>query len=296
LGDGLFRSCGETALLSPSHRLQRTKPARLRETLKKKKSAFEYFRKNCRSLKYPFTKNMTQVNKLIIDIETVGEDFDLLDEATQESLTRWIKKEATDEDDYKIALEDLKNGLGFSPLTGEIVAIGVLDYYKNEGVVYYQAPGQKNKDVSENGITFKQTAEKEMLQKFWDGAQKYQHFITFNGRGFDMPFLMTRSAIHGLRPTKDLMRGRYLYQNNADAIHIDLQDQLTFYGATRRKGSLHLWSRAFGIESPKADGITGDDVGHLFKKKKFLDIAKYNVGDLRATKALYEKWENYLQF
>ncbi len=106
---------------------------------------------------------------------------------------------------------------------------------------------------------------------------------------------MVRSAIRGVRPTKDLMQGRYPWQqrNNA-AIHIDLQDVLSFYGATRRKGSLHLWSRAFGIESPKAGGVKGDDVGPLFKKKKFLEIAKYNVRDIRATRELYAKWEEYL--
>lgn len=239
---------------------------------------------------------MSTPAKLVIDIETVGEDFNVLDKATQEVLTRWIKKESADDEEFKVALEELKNGLGFSPLTGEVVAIGVLDYYKNEGVVYFQAPGERLKETSEEGITFKPMGEKEMLEKFWDGARHYQHFITFNGRGFDIPFLMIRSAIHDIRPTKDLMRGRYISQHNYDAIHIDLLDQLTFYGAVRRKGGLHLWSRAFGIESPKSQGITGDDVGRLFKEKKYLDIAKYNVGDLRATKALYEKWEKYLNF
>lgn len=239
---------------------------------------------------------MSNQPKLVLDIETVGEDFDSLDVHTKENLTRWIEKESSDEVEYKAALEDLKNGLGFSALTGQIVVIGVLDYYKNEGVVYFQAPGEKNKEVTENGITFKQTTEKEMLEKFWDGARHYDQFITFSGRGFDVPFLAVRSAVHGIRPTKDLMRGRYLYQQDAHALHIDLQDQLTFYGAVRKKGSLHLWSRAFGIESPKSEGITGDDVGRLFKEKKFLDIAKYNVGDLRATKALYEKWAEYLNF
>ena len=126
-----------------------------------------------------------------------------------------------------------------------------------------------------------------MLRKFWELAERYQVFITFNGRAFDMPFLITRSAIKGVRPTKDLMRGRYLYQNNPDALHIDLAEQLSFYGATRRKGSLHLWSRAFGIPSPKSSGVTGDDVGPLFKRGKFLDIARYNVGDIRATPATF---------
>ncbi len=239
---------------------------------------------------------MSTSRKLIIDIETVGEDFKALDKTTQEELTRWIKKESESEIEYEEALDELKNRLGFSPLTGEIIVIGVLDADKDEGVVYFQAPGERIADSKENNITFKQFSEKEMLEKFWDGVKQYNQFITFNGRGFDIPFLMIRSAVHNIRPTKDLMRGRYLYQQNYEAVHIDLQDQLTFYGALRRKGGLHLWSRVFGIESPKSGGITGDDVGRLFSEKKFLDIARYNVKDLRATKALYEKWEKYLRF
>lgn len=234
--------------------------------------------------------------KLIFDIETVGENFDELDQTTQDVLTKWIKKEASDEDDYKKSLDDLKSGLGFSALTGEIVAIGVLDYEKDKVVVYFQAPGGGLGESEEEDVKFKPMTEKEMLENFWNGAKNYNEFVSFNGRSFDVPFLMARSAIHGIRPSKDLMRGRYLYQQAADAKHIDLLDQLTFYGAVRKRGSLHLWSRTFGIKSPKAEGITGDDVGPLFKDKKFLEIAKYNVGDLRATGKLYEYWEKYLRF
>ena len=61
------------------------------------------------------------MSTLIFDIETIGENFDALDETTQEVLTRWIKKESANEDDYKTALEELKNGLGFS----SIATIGV---------------------------------------------------------------------------------------------------------------------------------------------------------------------------
>jgi uncharacterized protein YprB with RNaseH-like and TPR domain len=234
--------------------------------------------------------------KLIFDIETIGEDFDSLDETTQEVLTRWIKKESSNDKEYQAAFEDLKNGLGFSPLTGEIVAIGVLDYEKDQGVVCYQAPGEKIEDFEENGIKFKQMTEKEMLENFWQGSEYYDEFVSFNGRGFDAPFLMVRSAVHKIRPAKDLMSNRYLSSQKFNAKHIDLLDQLTFYGAVRKKGGLHLWSRVFGIKSPKADGVTGDDVGKLFKEKKFLDIAKYNVGDLKATKDLYERWEKYIKF
>lgn len=234
--------------------------------------------------------------KLIFDIETIGENFDSLDETTQDILTRWLKKEAADEEDYRLALENLKNDLGFSPLTGEIVVIGVLDAEKNKGVVYFQAPGEKIKEFEENNIKFKQTTEKEMLENFWQGAKQYDEFISFNGRQFDVPFLMIRSAVHKIKPSKDLMSNRYLNNQKFGATHVDLIDQLSFYGAVKRKGSLHLWSRVFGIKSPKADGITGDDVSRLFREKKFLDIARYNVNDLKATKELYEAWQNYLRF
>ena len=205
--------------------------------------------------------------KLIFDIETIGENFDELDSATQEVLTKWIKKDSESEDEYLKALEELKSGLGFSPLTGQIVAIGVLDYDKNQGVVYFQAPGENFKEFQEDNITFKPCAEKEMLENFWKGAEKYNEFITFNGRGFDAPFLAVRSAVHKIKATKDLMSNRYLSSQKFGATHIDLFDQLTFYGASRRKGGLHLWCRAFGITSPKAQGVTGDDVAQLFKEK-----------------------------
>ncbi|MSU75584.1 MAG: hypothetical protein EXS55_03665 [Candidatus Magasanikbacteria bacterium] len=246
---------------------------------------------------------------LIFDIETIGEDYDALDATTQKMLTRWLKKESYDEDEYQNALADIKNGLGFSPLTGEIVAIGVLDAEKNKGVVYYQAPtaspstdgrgikGEGNHqapvDEEENDIVFKQRTEKEMLECFWQGAKGYNNFVSFNGRGFDVPYLMVRSAIHKIKPSKNLLSNRYLSLMRAGAKHIDLLDQLSFYGAVRRKGSLHLWCRALGIKSPKADGVDGDDVAGLFKAKKFLDIAKYNVGDLRATGELFEYWKEY---
>ncbi|TAK94947.1 hypothetical protein EPO05_05590 [Patescibacteria group bacterium] len=234
--------------------------------------------------------------KMVFDIETVGEDFNSFDEMTQESLTRWIRKESQDKNEYQTALEELKNGMGFSPLTGSIVTIGMLNPDTGKGEVCFQAPGQKLEPWTMDGITFTPMDEKGMLEKFWTTATHYQEFISFNGKAFDVPFLMVRSAIHQIRPTKDLMSNRYLGSQKFDAKHVDLLDQLTFYGAVRRRGSLHLWCRAFGIKSPKAEGVTGDDVSKLFAAKKFKEIAEYNVGDLQATKALYEYWDSYVRF
>lgn len=234
--------------------------------------------------------------RLVFDIETVGEEWDALDHSTQNVLSRWIKKEFGEEGEkYAGALADLKGGLGLSPLTGEIVAIGVLDVDRNEGVVYFQAPGADLTEAKEGNVTLKPMSEKEMIEAFWKGASKYTELISYNGRCFDAPFLAMRSAVHGIRPTKNLLEGRYPYQQRS-CRHVDLQDELTFYGAVQRKGGLHMYCRAFGITSPKAGGTTGDDVAGLFKAGKYLDIARYNVGDLVATKELYERWEKFIKF
>lgn len=234
---------------------------------------------------------------LIFDIETVGEDFESLDETSQDVLTRWIKRESGNNEEYTAALADLKNGMGFSPLTGQIVAIGVYDGEREKGAVYFQSsPKKQEKSFEEDGYKFEAMSEKEMLQKFWDVVEKYDTFVTFNGRQFDVPFLMVRSAVHGIRPTKNLLANRYLSYQPGHARHIDLFDQLTFYGAMRKKGSLHLWCRAFGIESPKARGVDGDDVKALFDTGRGADIARYNSRDLRATYELYRKYTEYLQF
>ena len=82
----------------------------------------------------------------------------------------------------------------------------------------------------------------------------------------------------------------------AQDLHIDLYDQLTNFGAMREgRRNLHMWCQAFGIESPKAKGITGDDVGDLFKNKKYSAIAQYCAGDLWATKDLFNYWDRYVK-
>lgn len=228
---------------------------------------------------------------LIFDIETVGEAWDTLDATTQAVLTRWIDRSVTEPDAHAVALRDVREGLGFSPLTGHIVAIGLYDLERARGVVYYEGDETDEHEVGD--FILKPRTEREMLEDFWEGAKDYDTFVTFNGRGFDIPFLNLRSAIHSIRPTHDLMDGRYLYQQKR-ARHVDLQDQLTFYGAMHRRPSLHLFCRAFGIESPKADGVAGDDVALLYKERKFVDIARYNAGDVVATTALYRKWRELL--
>ena len=233
--------------------------------------------------------------KLVFDIETIGENYDEMDEATKEIMLKWLKKESYSDEEYQREVDAVKDNLGFSPLTGQIVAIGVVEVESEKGAVYYQNPDLAVGQLSEedrDGVKLKVMSEKEMLEKFWEVAKHASECISFNGRAFDVPFILVRSAVHGIRVPINLMPPRY----SSNANHIDLLDQLTFFGSVRKKGNLHLWCRAFGIKSPKADGISGDDVGKLFQEKQFLKIAEYNVGDLRATRELYKYWNECIRF
>ena len=230
--------------------------------------------------------------KIIFDIETVGESFDEMDETTKDIMLKWLKKESYSDEEYQREVDAVKDNLGFSPLTGQIVAIGVLEVESEKGAVYYQNPDEPEAEQEQDGVKLKAMSEKAMLDKFWEVASHAGECISFNGRAFDVPFILVRSAVHGIRAPINLMPPRY----SSNANHIDLLDQLTFFGSVRKKGNLHLWCRAFGIKSPKADGISGDDVGKLFQEKQFLKIAEYNVGDLRATRELYRYWNEYIRF
>src|SRR5487761_140031 len=229
---------------------------------------------------------------LVFDIETIGKTMEDFDEKSLEYFKEWAQRDSKSEDE---AMEQIKNGLPFSPFFGEVVTIGMIDQ-ADRGAVYFRADEDKSvKDSEEGGVMYRVGDEKEILTRFWEVAAKYENFITFNGRGFDVPYLMIRSAVHGVRPTVNLLSNRYLGLQRGTR-HFDLADLLTFYGALWRKPSLHFVSQAFGVESPKNGGVEGKEVPQAFKDKRYEEIARYCLDDVHATKAVFENWDKYLNF
>ncbi len=217
---------------------------------------------------------------VVFDIETLALPLASFDDAQRKYL---LKFAATDEE-----REAEIQKFALSPLTAQVVAVAMVNPETMMGKVFFQAAGQE-KFLSEDGnVEYVSGTEPELLALFWSTIQHYSQFITFNGRSFDCPFLMLRSAFLGVRPTRNLVP--YRYDSN---VHCDLLDQLTFYGAAR-KFNLDLFCKAFGIKSPKSEGITGLDVGPMFAEGKFREIAKYCLGDVIATAELYRRWNAFL--
>ncbi len=234
------------------------------------------------------------MKRVIIDIETVGKDFDEFDELTKQDILSKITAEPGTTE-YIEELDRLTQELQFSPLLGEVVVIGAYDLERETGVVSYQSSEKEVEEIVEGAITYKARSEKSMLEAFWGGVSEYDECITFNGRGFDIPYIIARSGANKVHVTRDLMSNRYNNRSWGGMLHIDLYDQLKYYGSVQRAGSLHLWTQAMGIESPKGGSIEGKDVGKAFRDGRALEIAQYNAKDLIATAELYKRWKEYMQ-
>jgi 3'-5' exonuclease len=232
--------------------------------------------------------------KLVFDIETSLLPLEQFDETQQEYLFRGAEKLAEPEREERRA--EIHRQFNLWPLTAQVVCIGMLNADSCRGQVLFTAEDFEP-DESEGGpVEFVPCADEvELLTAFWDVARHYDSIVTFNGRGFDVPFIYLRSAVLNVPITKKDWLG-YRYQTEP---HCDLAEQLTFYGVSGRDGAarkfnLDFYCKAFGIESPKSHGVTGMDVTQLLNEGKFRDIAEYCLRDVQATVALYRIWKERL--
>jgi 3'-5' exonuclease len=231
---------------------------------------------------------------LVFDIETAAIPFSQFDEAQQEYLTRGC---ATEEDRQRQI-----NLMSLNPLTAQVVSIGMLQFSSldAEPIACVYSTGDEPFDGKlDDGATWRVRSEQEVVERWWkviEHGEKNggQHLISFNGRGFDCPFLMLRSAVLRVRPTRNLMQGtRWNY-----ARHTDLADELSFHNNERngamRRFNFDFYCKAFNIASPKSEGITGYDVPKFFRDGRYKEIAAYCLRDVRATWELFKVWKEYL--
>lgn len=126
-----------------------------------------------------------------------------------------------------------------------------------------------------------------LLGKFAEVSQRIERFVTYNGRGYDFPVLVHRSAALGVQFGKRAWQAFQEYRYKPD-IHIDLLDVMTGHGAAVRV-SLNAMCIAYGIDSPKAD-FQGSSVLEMVRGGNVDDLVTYNIGDCQATLELYSRW------
>jgi len=224
------------------------------------------------------------MKKLVIDIETVGTPWEEHDPYVREYLIKGMNDAEAEEEKRRGAL---------SPFTGRIVAIGVVNAETGRSCAMYEVPGQTELITTrEANRTLISGTEKQILEKFWDFLGRGDRFISFNGRQFDGPFLMIRSAIHGIVPKRDLVGNRYRFHPNCD-----IREVLNFNGTLnfrQMRFNLDLACKTFGIISSKTEGMDGRAVQTMYSAGRHEEIAVYCLEDVRATCELYLKLEKTL--
>lgn len=238
---------------------------------------------------------MRGVAKLVFDIETSALPVAEFDDVQQEYLFREALNLPDPEAREKRQAEILRQ-FSLWPFTAQVVCIAMLNAESSRGKVLFLAEDAEEGDAEPGPVEFTACADEgEMLGEFWEVAKRYDAIVTFNGRGFDVPFLYLRSALLNVPVSRRDWLG-YRYQVEP---HCDLIEQLTFYGVSGREGAarrfnLDFYCKAFGIESPKSHGVTGMDVNQMLADKRFREIAEYCLRDVVATTSLYKIWKERL--
>jgi hypothetical protein len=192
------------------------------------------------------------------------------------------------------AREAVRERTALFPGLGKVIAIGMWLVQEERGMLLLEGehePEQTWEKVSHSKI--ERGSEEQILRRFWElvdlrGKGKRTRLVTFNGRGYDGPVLMTRSAQLGIAPSRNLVPYRYDISD-----HCDLFDVLGYQGASRDRFSLDYWCRRFDVESPKGS-IDGSQVAKAYRAGRIEDIGEYCLRDVRATAQLFQRLEKTL--
>ena len=131
--------------------------------------------------------------------------------------------------------------------------------------------------------------EKELLEDFnRDLELVYQsnpktRFVSFNGVGFDTPYLEKRSIINGVKPA-NLLQESHL--EPWKVTQLDLSK--IWKGNAFYPDSLIAVATALGLPSPK-DALDGSEVSNAFYEKRLPEIVTYCLKDVETTIRVYRK-------
>ena len=221
------------------------------------------------------------MSSIAFDIEVAGFAWEEVDEITR----AYLLSRAKDERD----LEAIPERTALYPGLGKIIAIGLWMVEEDRGMVLLEGESEEEREwerVPDSKIY--RGDERALLERFWKIARGRHRLVSFNGRGYDGPMLMIRSAQLGLAPTRNMVPYRYDVSE-----HCDLMDVLGFMGARRENYSLDFWCRRFDVESPKGS-IDGSQVGRYYREGRTDEIGEYCLRDCRATAQLFRCLESTL--
>ncbi|MEY3161867.1 MAG: hypothetical protein RIT25_1858 [Planctomycetota bacterium] len=215
---------------------------------------------------------------LVFDIETVpGVDRRELTATVAEALGKWAEKREMEPG----------SAMGLSPWFGKIVSLAFAEgetECRTEDVTVLFVPKEEG-ELANCPPWMRPMSEAQLLRTFWSLASRANTVVTFNGKNFDIPFLVTRSLIHGIPARVDLTKAFALQP------HLDLYEVVA--KTTGGPGKLDVVCWALGVESPKG-AMDGSMVAPAYDRGDYERIAEYNAHDVRATAEVYRKVRDHI--
>jgi len=175
---------------------------------------------------------------------------------------------------------DVDKVMGLSPYFGKVVSLAFGDG-EAEGPVTALVVPPPGREQDEYPSWIRPMTEAELLRSFWHLADAAELVVSYNGRGFDVPFLLMRSLIHGIPARVDLLSSPFSLRP-----HLDLFRLIGHGRGGLGSTSLDVICWALGIESPKG-AMDGSMVAPTYARGDIESIATYNVADVRATTAVF---------
>lgn len=208
---------------------------------------------------------------LVVDIETVR---DPKVPHKEEKTKLWLQERFDDRAEAWEHARIMERDLFPSPACHEVKVIGgcVLDdEYQPKSLACFRKP----------------TTERELLDCFLNFIEKTSPtLVTWNGRGFDLPVIMTRAMKYGFQcplwfGNRD---NRYRY---SDRGHIDVMDVISDFGAAQK---IHLEQAAKMIGLPgKPDGVDGGSVEDMIAASEdgIYRVREYCLSDVLQTTVIF---------
>lgn len=193
------------------------------------------------------------MNILYLDIETLPAP------AEMEPL---IREQYDKIPDRSFTFEEYWRRTSLSANFGQILCLG---YAKND------EPAQKLTGT-----------EPEILQAFWPLALGVDRFVGHNALDFDLPFILKRSIIHRIKPSRFISFARYRSEPIFDTMRE--WDNWASGPAT----SLDRLAKILGLETSK-QGIDGSQVYDFFKAGRLEEIYDYCLRDVELTRKIYKR-------
>jgi predicted PolB exonuclease-like 3'-5' exonuclease len=161
-----------------------------------------------------------------------------------------------------------RNKAALYPWTARIVALG-----------WCETPGDAVQVSVANHDTIEATMIGEFGRRLVEDGGYVANLVTFNGLGFDLPVLMARARLLGVKfPTLDISRFR--------SPHPDLMKILTFDGAIQAR-SLKWYARRFGLDV--SDAFGGKEIAQLYDDQNWDAIKAHCESDVTLTRQLAER-------